>query len=53
MERFLRSEAELAQGQADPEATQNQTQQQVGSKGMSVPAVGANVQGFTSAICRQ
>eukprot|EP00891_Asterochloris_glomerata_P008941 jgi/Astpho2/8941/Aster-02621 len=28
VERFLRSEAELAQGQADPEATQNQTQQQ-------------------------
>ena len=36
VQRFLRSEAELAQGQADPEATQNQTQQKVGSRGMSV-----------------
>ena len=53
VQRFLQSEAELAQGQVDPEATQNQTQQQVGSTGMSIPAVGANIPGLSSPICRQ
>ena len=53
VQRFLQSEAELAQGQADPEATQNQTQQQVGAKGVSVPASGANIQGLSCATCRR